>query len=390
MGRGNAVGSLKRRWSYRVATIVAVGALLGVAACGGDDDDSGTPGASGKAKKIDIALLLSGGVDATDYGKIMHNAMKKAIGDVDPERFELRPVPNVPYTPRATQIVNQLFAQGTEVIVDTGGYGTLLANACKRSPDRMCINYGTQLDEKGLSSAPNLSTVYVDQGPMFYAEGVAAGLTTKSDTIGFISAFKVPFNTVVVNAMALGCQSVNPDCKVRNVYLNSYYDPPKTVEAAKSLVNAGADVIASFISDVTPVKAGADAGAKVFGFYSDQRSAAPDAWITGILFEDAMTKVFTTELEALADGSWKPGRVEYGPDPAPNLDLAPWGESIPEEVRSRTEEAIQKMRDGSNPFTGPIKDKNGEVRVPEGEEIDMRGEYMYTKWIWPVEGVTGL
>ena len=35
-------------------------------------------------------------------------------------------------------------------------------------------------------------------------------------------------------------------------------------------------------------------------------------------------------------------------------------------------------------------DASGKVRIGRGVKTNMRGEWIYTKWTWPVKGVTGL
>jgi basic membrane protein A and related proteins len=399
--RGELLSEQGRPSTQRTRGVVAallalllVAAVL--AACGSDDDsdDSGGSGenaadSGGGGEKISVAVLLSGTPTSDSYGEVQYGAIEAATQAIGADRFELKPVNKVPYTPQATQITLQLFQQGTDVVIDVGGYGKLFADACKQSPESVCINYGTQLDAKSLQSAPNLGTVYLDQAPAFYVEGVAAGKMTKSGKLGYISAFKVPFNTAVVNAFAMGCRSVRPDCEVSNVYINSYYDPPKTVEATRTLLNAGVDVMAYFVNDITPLKIAQTKNAHGFGIYTDQSDQAPRAWVTGLLFQDPLTKIYQSELEKVLDDSWEPGTVQYGPDPVPNIPLAPWGEEVPEEAISAAEDALEKIKD-ENPFQGPITDADGKVQIPEGDEIEIRGEYMYSQWTWPVEGVKGL
>ncbi|MBS1677768.1 MAG: BMP family ABC transporter substrate-binding protein [Actinobacteria bacterium] len=338
-----------------------------------------------------MAVLLSGTPEGDDYAKVSVEAIEGAVKELASKaNFSVRLVPNVPYTAQATQITLQLFRGGTNVVIDTGGYGSLFAEACKQEPSKICIDYGTQLDKSSLESAPNLSTVYVDQAPSFYAEGVAAGMMTKTGKLGFVSAFKVPFNSAVVNAFALGCQSVKPDCTVNNVYINSYYDPPKTVEAANTLLDAGADVIAHFVDDVTPLKTAEQHGAVGFGLYRDQSSQVPKAWVTGLDFLPALKSAYKAELEAIAEGNWKAGIINYGPEPVSNLPLEPFGSIVPAAVKTATEKVMEEFKEGNNPFQGPIEDTSGKVRVPKGKSIGMRSTYMYAKWGWGVKGVTGL
>lgn len=379
-----------------VCAVIAVLFSLSIAACGGSDDDSdggGGGSAGGGGEKIRIASIMPNVLEGNHYNQVHTNAIRNAIKAVGEDRFEYTMVSKVPYSPQLTQTVQQLFQQGHDVVVDLNVAGDLFFDACRKVPDGKCIGFSAIYDPNGEWPAPNLASFNVDDVPMYYVEGVAAGKLTKTGTVGFVGAFKQPFNTALINAFALGCQSVRPDCKVRNIYINNFYDPPKTVEATTSLLNSGADVIGHFVDDVTPLREAEKRGAKAFGLYTDQQEESPEAWITGVVFEEALTKIWEEELQMLADGTWEPHHNSWGTDSPPNLEFAPWGESIPGDVRQAAEDALEKIRSGENPFKGPIVDASGKVRVPEGEELDLRGEdggKLELEWTWPVKGVVGL
>ena len=46
-----------------------------------------------------------------------------------------------------------------------------------------------------------------------------------------------------IDAFMLGAQSVNPDFKVKIVWVNTWFDPGKEADAAKTLVDQGADIL---------------------------------------------------------------------------------------------------------------------------------------------------
>ena len=52
------------------------------------------------------------------------------------------------------------------------------------------------------------------------------------------------------------------------------------------------------------------------------------------------------------------------------MALAPYGDSVPQEVRDEVDEKLAGFKDGSfKPFVGPIKDQTGKVRFEEGHEV---------------------
>ena len=46
-----------------------------------------------------------------------------------------------------------------------------------------------------------------------------------------------------INATMLGAQTVNPNIKVKIIWVDEWFDPGKEADAAKALIDQGADVI---------------------------------------------------------------------------------------------------------------------------------------------------
>ncbi|MGW7545260.1 BMP family ABC transporter substrate-binding protein [Streptomyces sp. NPDC054770] len=358
-----------------------------VAATGcGTTGTTGTDGAAAGNGKINIAVIYSGPQE-TPYGQVQINAVKAAIAAVGPSRFSLKVVDDLPFDKQLTQTTEQLFQTGTDLIVDAATAGPLFTDACTKYPKKHC------LEGYPVGQLPaNTAGYWVDSNPMFYLQGVAAGLLTKSGDTGFVNAIKLPGSTALVNSFALGCRSVRPDCKVHNVYLNSFSDPPGEVSATKTLVNGGADVIAHYMDDPATPKAAASLKAWSFGLYTDQRGEAPGTYVTSQLWQPALTEVFKQDLTNLLAGKWKSGQLNWGTAAhTVDLSLGPWGKNVPASVRAKVEKRYAEIKGGANPFTGPISDAKGKVRVPAGKELDPRDPdgVVYANWSWPVAGVIG-
>ena len=48
---------------------------------------------------------------------------------------------------------------------------------------------------------------------------------------------------MIDNFIHLGAQTVNPDIEVNIVWINSWFDPPKDMDAAKALLDSGNDIL---------------------------------------------------------------------------------------------------------------------------------------------------
>ena len=78
-----------------------------------------------------------------------------------------------------------------------------------------------------------------------YVQGQIAAEMSKTNVIGYIASFPIPEVVRGINAFMLGAQTVNPDMKVkgRKKWVYTWFDPPKEADAAKVLMDQGADII---------------------------------------------------------------------------------------------------------------------------------------------------
>ena len=121
---------------------------------------------------------------------------------------------------------------------------------------------------------------YLDQG--HFVNGVAAGLSTTSNKIGFIAAKPIALVLRNINAFALGVKKVNPAASVHLVITGDWSLPVREAEATNALIDAGCDVIACHVdSPKVVVQTAEGRGVKSCGHNSDQSSLAPKGFITG-------------------------------------------------------------------------------------------------------------
>jgi basic membrane protein A len=73
-----------------------------------------------------------------------------------------------------------------------------------------------------------------------YVLGQIAGKMSKTGTAGYIASFPIPEVVQGINSFMLGAQSINPDFKLKVVWVNTWFDPGKEADAAKALLDQGA------------------------------------------------------------------------------------------------------------------------------------------------------
>ena len=144
-----------------------------------------------------------------------------------------------------------------------------------------------------------------------YLSGIAAGLKTKTNKIGYVTAFgtEIAECTGGINAFAMGVESVNPNAKIYVRKTNSWFDEKLEKENAEWLIERGADVIAQHCDTAAPQIAAQEAGVYGIGYNSDMSKQAPKATLLSVVWDWAA--FYTWAIQAIADGTWS-GKNYYG------------------------------------------------------------------------------
>ena len=288
-------------------------------------------------------------------------------------------VESVPEGADAERVIRQLAADGNDVIFTTSfGYMNPTLKVAKKFPN-VKFEHAT-----GYKRAPNLSTY----SARFYEGrailGTIAGKMTKTNTIGYIASFPIPEVIRGINALTLAARKVNPDIKVKVVWVNTWFDPGKEGDAAKALIDQGADIITQHTDSPAPLQVAEKRGVYGFGQASDMKAFAPKAQLTSII--DNWDAYYISRVKAAMDGTWESTDTWDGIKPG-MVEMAPYGDAVPADVREMADKLQASIVDGSfHAFQGPIKDQNGEIVVKEGEVI---ADGDLAKMNWYVEGVDG-
>lgn len=216
-----------------------------------------------------------------------------------------------------------------------------------------------------------------------YLSGIAAGLKTQSNKIGFVAAMETPEVIGGCDAFALGVQSVNKDAIVYIQYTNKWYDPVLERQTAEALLDIGCDVIAQHVDTPNPQIAAQDRGVWGCGYNADMTVDAPEAHLTAPVWN--WGAVVTAQVQAVIDGTWKSENIFM--DMADGLvDLSPLSANCAEGTAEAIEAARAKIMSGEfDVFHGPIYDNEGTLRVAEGEQLSR--PYIAGELNWLVQGV---
>ena len=335
-------------------------------------------GTASAADKTKVGFVYVGPIG--DHGwSYEHNqgrlAVEKAFGD----RAKTTYVENVSEGPDAARVIQQLARGGHSVIFTTSfGFMNPTLKVAKRFPE-VKFEHAT-----GFKRSKNVATYSGRFYEGRHVIGLIAGKMTKSNTVGYIASFPIPEVVRGINAAYLAAKSVNPKVKFKIVWVSTWFDPGKEADAAKALIDQGADVLMQHTDSPAAMQIAEKKGIYAFGQASDMVKFGPKAQLTSII--DDWGPYYVARVKAAMDGTWKSQDTWDGIGPG-MVAIAPFSKSIPNDVRAMAVKARDNIAAGKlHPFTGPINKQDGSPWLKAGQTAsdgELAGMNFY------VQGVEG-
>jgi simple sugar transport system substrate-binding protein len=331
---------------------------------------------------ITIGLIYVGPKD--DYGWNQAHAVGakalKSIPGVNVVEEE-----NVPETNAVTQTMDSMIKiDNAKLLFPTsfGYFDPFMIEEAKKYPN-VEFRHPTSLWSKD-KHPMNLGGYfcYLDQG--HYVNGVAAGLSTKSNKIGYVAAKPISLVLRNINAFTMGVKKVNPKASVHLVITGDWSLPVREAEAANALMDSGCDIITCHVdSPKVVIQTAEQRGVKTCGHNADQSALAPKGFITGA--ELKWGTVYTAYAAMIAKGEKLPNANEGGYD-KDMVQSSPFGAGASEQAKAAATKAIAAMKAGEPIFVGPFKDNTGKV-------VSEKTLGLYDPVLWGtnylIEGVVG-
>jgi len=301
-------------------------------------------------------------------------AAQKALGD----KLKTTYVESVKEGPDSERVIRELATGGNGIIFTTSfGFMNPTIKVAKQFP-AVKFEHCT-----GYKRAVNVATYNIRFYEGRYIQGVIAGKMSKSGVVGYIGSVPIPEVVMGMNAFIQGMHTVNPQGKIKLVWINGWYDPGKESDAAKALIDQGADIIAQHTDSAAPLQVAEQRGVHGFGQASDMIKFAPKAQLTSSV--DHWDEYYTQRIQAAMDGSWTTQDI-WGGLKADMLEMAPWT-NMPADVAQAAQAAEDGIKSGSIViFKGPINDQGGKIKVADGAQLtddDILGMN------WLAEGIEG-
>lgn len=329
--------------------------------------------------------------DASDMGYTYNHdmgtkEMQEALGLSDDQIINKF---NVPESSECETALRELVDAGCNIIFATSfGFEDYVLEVAAEYPEvQFCHATGYKAADSGMSNVHNyFASIYEAR----YLAGIAAGLKTESNQLGYVAAF--PFAEVIsgYTAFYLGAKSVNPDVKMDIMYTNSWNDPTVEAQVAKALIDRGADVISQHSDSTAPATTAEENGVWQVGYNNDMIEAAPKASLISARIDWG---IYVTEaVKAVLDGEeipadWCRGLADEAVYLSPlNTDIAAEG------TQEAIDEAAEAIKAGelyvfAGPLTG-VSPEGEEETVAEGDHFPEQEEASAPSWCYIIEGCT--
>ena len=302
-------------------------------------------------------------------------AVEKHFGD----RVETIYQESVPEGADSERVMTTMAMQGADLIFTTSfGYMDPTINVAKKFPN-VKFEHAT-----GYKQSDNVSTY----SARFYEgraiQGHIAGKMTKTNKIGYIASFPIPEVIRGINSAYIHAKKVNPDVEFNIIWAYTWFDPAKEADAAKALIDQGADVVLQHTDSTAPQAAAKEAGNVItFGQASDMPDYAPMPRVSSII--DNWGPYYVARTQAVLDGSWKSVDTWDGIGPG-MVGIGEISDAVPAEIKAEALAMRDAIANGTyHPFTGPLKKQDGSDWLASGETSDdgtLLGMNFY------VEGIT--
>lgn len=332
-----------------LALAMAACMALSMVACSGSSSssaatDSSASGASSAAtettKTIKVGMVTDvGGVNDKSFNQTSWEGLSTLAEENDAvEVSYLESRTDADYTAN----IETFMDEGYDLIICVG---YMLADATRAAAEANPDQLFAIIDDSTID-LPNVACLMFSQAEASYLVGLVAGMTTKSNIVGYVQGMYSDSMNQFGCGYIAGVKAANPDCQVLQFNANSFADASIGSTAANDMYTKGADVIyhAAGGTGNGVIENCATNGIYAIGVDTDQASLAPETVITS-----AMKRVDVAAQDislAVLNGEFKSGVHLYDLSNG-GVDLAPTRDLLSEEIIEAVEQAKADIMAGT-------------------------------------------
>ena len=378
--------SLKKCMKFFISTLVIGTMVLGLSSCGEKKSEEKksafeekTDNTEGKTAKdnpysnLKIGMVNIGkSTDTSGYTYAHVSGVKKMAANLGISESNIvykNEIPDnmdVSADAAVSAAIQECIDAGCKIIFTTSyGYKAATSSMATKYPD-IYFAHGSGDLSNGKNFIHYFGRIYQAR----YLSGIAAGLKTKTNKIGYVSAWGTENSecTGGINAFAMGVASVNPNAKVYVRTTDSWYDEKLEKEAAQWLISHGADVIAQHCDTPQPQIAAQEAGVYGIGYNSDMSKEAPKATLLSVVWD--WSAFYTWAVQSVVENKWD-GTNYFGGIKEGMVSITDLASFNDPNAAAKIKEATDKMTSGSwDVFQDVIPTNTGATVGTAGQPLD--------------------
>ena len=284
-----------------------------------------------------IGLITDvGGVNDGSFNQSAWEGLEKAGEELGVEVNYLESATDADYQPNMETFVDEDY----DLIISVG---YMLADATREAAEANPDTKFAIIDDSSID-LPNVTSLMFKAEQASYLVGYVAGLTTKTNNIGFVVGMTNETMNQFGYGYCAGAIDANPDITVQQFNANSFADSATGKTMANTAITNGADIVfqAAGATGLGVIEACQEAGVYAIGVDSDQSSIAPKTVLTS-----AMKRVDNAVYDAvqeLIDDKLEGGVQTF--DLAAGVDIAPSQDLISDDVIKAVDEVKEKIISG--------------------------------------------
>ena len=285
-----------------------------------------------------IGLITDvGGVNDGSFNQSAWEGLEKAGEELGVEVNYLESATDADYQPNMETFVDEDY----DLIISVG---YMLADATREAAEANPDTKFAIIDDSSID-LPNVTSLMFKAEQASYLVGYVAGLTTKTNNIGFVVGMTNETMNQFGYGYCAGAIDANPDITVQQFNANSFADSATGKTMANTAITTGADIVfqAAGATGLGVIEACQEAGVYAIGVDSDQSSIAPKTVLTSAMKRvdnavyDAVQELIDDKLE---------GGVQTFDLAAGGVDIAPSQDLISDDVIKAVDEVKEKIISG--------------------------------------------
>ena len=334
-----------------LAVLLAGAMVASLTACGGSNSadtadttkteesgDSAEAADTKDASEFKVGLITDvGGVNDGSFNQSSWEGLERAGEELGVTVNYLESATDADYAPNMETFIDEDY----DLIISVG---YMLADATREAAEANPDTKFAIIDDATID-LPNVTSLMFKAEQASYLVGYVAGLTTKTNNIGFVVGMTNETMNQFGYGYCAGAIDANPDITVQQMNANSFADSATGKSMANAEITNGADIVfqAAGATGLGVIEACQEAGVYAIGVDSDQSSIAPNTVLTSAMkrVDNAVYEAVQELIEGTLEGGVKTFDLAAG-----GVDIAPSQDLISEDVIAAVDEVKEKIISG--------------------------------------------